>query len=72
MLQRLSILFVILQVYTASCSVLDNRVEEFQASDGSCNLPAELTSEISQYQPIVDQIVSNIVNGQFAGKTWER
>lgn len=34
------------------------------------NLTAELIKEIQSHQPIVDQIVSAVVNGKYSGDTW--
>lgn len=34
------------------------------------NLAPELIKEIQSYQPIVNQIVSAVVNGQYSGDTW--
>lgn len=34
------------------------------------NLAPELIKEIQSHQPIVDKIVSSIVNGPYSGDTW--
>ncbi|XP_055602889.1 carboxypeptidase Q-like isoform X1 [Uranotaenia lowii] len=36
-----------------------------------CDLPEDFIQEIHSYQPIVDHIVQEIVNGRFSGQTWE-
>jgi carboxypeptidase Q len=54
------------------CGVIDNRIDSFAYADGSCNLPENLVKEIRSYQPIVDKIIDKAVNGDFAGKTWDR
>uniref|UniRef100_A0A182NQN4 Carboxypeptidase Q n=1 Tax=Anopheles dirus TaxID=7168 RepID=A0A182NQN4_9DIPT len=56
----------------ASAGVTDNRVDTFgKRNDGSCDLPDSLLKEIHGYQPIVNKIVNKIVNGEFAGRTWD-
>ena len=37
-----------------------------------CRLPHRLTEEIRSYQPIVNRIAAAVVNGQYAGNTWQR
>lgn len=39
---------------------------------GNCLVPDTLIEEIEQYQPIVERIVNEIVQGQYAGDTWLR
>lgn len=40
--------------------------------DDKCNLSLDLINEIRSYEPIVDQIVSSIVNGKYSNDTWNR
>ncbi|XP_058453985.1 carboxypeptidase Q-like [Malaya genurostris] len=71
---RKLLLLLVLLLGRASTSVLDNRIDQFEldnSSENSCNLPDTLLQEIKTYQPIVNKIISGIVDGQFAGKTWE-
>ncbi|XP_019559218.3 carboxypeptidase Q-like [Aedes albopictus] len=57
--------------------VLDNRVDQYSFGGGgdngaeSCKLPDSLIREIEGYQPIVDKIIGKIVDGEFAGQTWQ-
>ena len=60
---------VVLSVF---CGVIDNRIDSYSFADGTCNLPDALVKEIEGYQPIVNKIVKKAVDGDFAGKTWER
>lgn len=50
--------------------VIDNRIEKFIDSDGNCALPSKLLNEIQSYQPIVNKISNEIVNGEYTGNTW--
>ncbi|XP_055546818.1 carboxypeptidase Q-like [Wyeomyia smithii] len=54
--------------------VLDNRIDQFEldesAGEESCNLPDDLRQEIKGYQSIVNKIIGRIVDGEFAGQTW--
>ncbi|XP_062565090.1 uncharacterized protein LOC134227540 [Armigeres subalbatus] len=68
-----SLLLLALQVLAG---VLDNRVDQYAFSGrsddgGSCKLPDNLIQEIKGYQPIVDKIITKIVDGEFAGQTWQ-
>ncbi|XP_055610816.1 carboxypeptidase Q-like [Uranotaenia lowii] len=51
-----------------SAGVIDNHVDQLGAD---CQLPDALVQEIKGYQPIVNKIVGRIVDGEFAGKTWD-
>jgi hypothetical protein len=62
----------VVSLFTINCNVIDNSIEKIVDSDGNCNLADELVTEIKNYQSTVNLIVENIVNGPFAGKTWER
>uniref|UniRef100_A0A182M9U7 Carboxypeptidase Q n=1 Tax=Anopheles culicifacies TaxID=139723 RepID=A0A182M9U7_9DIPT len=56
----------------ASAGVADNRIDTFgKLHDGSCDLPEALLKEIQGYQPIVNKIADKIVNGEYAGRTWD-
>ncbi|XP_055637461.1 carboxypeptidase Q-like [Toxorhynchites rutilus septentrionalis] len=72
---RLNLALLGLLVLRASAGVLDNRVDQYgsDAAKGvdSCTVPDSLVQEIKGYQPIVNKIVSKIVGGEFAGKTWD-
>lgn len=43
-----------------------NRIDDEECS----SLTPELIKEIKGHQPIVDQIASAVVNGQYSGDTW--
>lgn len=72
---RLIVVLLALLVFQASAGVLDNRIDQYgkDAAKGvsACTLPDSLIQEIKAYQPIVNKIVSKIVDGEFAGKTWD-
>jgi carboxypeptidase Q len=55
--------------------IIDNEIENFAFEENGkavCNLPDSLVKEIAGYQPIVNKIIEQIVNGKFKGKTWEQ
>lgn len=55
-------------------SVIDNNVDNYadeKYGRTSCNLPDNLVKEIAGYQPTVNKIINEILNGKFKGKTWE-
>ncbi|XP_049536295.1 carboxypeptidase Q-like [Anopheles darlingi] len=55
----------------SQAGIVDNRIDRFgKDSNGVCQLPDALVAEIRGYQPIVNKIVDKIVNGKFAGQTW--
>lgn len=61
-------------VQLAIAGVADNEVEHYAfEKDGEtvCNLPESLVKEIANYQPVVNRIVDEVLNGQFKGKTWD-
>ncbi|XP_053690764.1 carboxypeptidase Q-like [Sabethes cyaneus] len=62
--------FALLVVPEVRAGVLDNRIDQFQLGE-SCNLSDNLLQEIKGYQSIVNKIISRIVDGEFAGQTWE-
>lgn len=44
---------------------------DIERNDGECSgLSPELIKEIQSHQPVVDQIVSAVVNGKYSGDTW--
>lgn len=43
-----------------------------RATGDECALSLTIIDEIKSYQPVVNQIASAIVGGQFAGDTWKR
>lgn len=53
--------------YVINAENCNNEVDHDQ-----CDLSNALVSEIRSYQPIVDKIVQEIVNGEYAGNTWDR
>lgn len=55
--------------------VIDNEIENFAFEANGrtgCSLPDNLVKEIAGYQPIVNKIIDQIVNGKFKGKTWDQ
>lgn len=55
--------------------VIDNEIENFAFETNGrtgCSLPDNLVKEIAGYQPIVNKIIDQIVNGKFKGKTWDQ
>lgn len=67
----LTLLILISINYFVTSSYLDNRIDKYIASNGECNLPESIRSEIAGYQSIVNNIIQEIVNGKFAGDTHE-
>lgn len=62
---------VILSIASAvNGGVIDNRVEKFVDQNGQCALPPKLLDEIQSYQPIVNKIANEILNGNYTGDTW--
>lgn len=53
------------KTFNRSTSSLSNSI-----SRDECNLPDELTEEISRYKPIVEGIINASVNGIFKKRTW--
>lgn len=51
--------------------VIDNRIETFVDGNGNCALPSKLSNEIQSYQPIVNKIAQQILNGNYTGDTWK-
>lgn len=52
------------------CGVFDNNIEKFVDGNGNCALPTKLLNEIQSYQPIVNKIAQEILNGNYSGDTW--
>lgn len=50
--------------------VIDNRIEKFIDGNGNCALSPKLVNEIQSYQPIVNRIAEEILNGNYTGNTW--
>ncbi|XP_058825600.1 carboxypeptidase Q-like [Topomyia yanbarensis] len=71
---RYFVLLAALLVGLVTASLVDNRIDQFEldrSGINSCNLPDGLLQEIKGYQPIVNKIISRIVDGEFAGITWD-
>ena len=55
--------------------VIDNVIDAFlitrENGKNECNLPDNLAKEIAGYQPTVNKIINEILNGKFKGKTWD-
>lgn len=50
--------------------VIDNRIEKFVDANGNCALSPKLLNEIQSYQPVVNKITKEILNGNYTGNTW--
>lgn len=61
---------VIVSLSVVNGAVIDNRIDKFIDATGNCALPSKLLNEIKSYQPIVDKIAKEILNGSYTGDTW--
>lgn len=61
---------LILTSSVVNAGVIDNRIEKFIDSNGNCAVSPKLVNEIQSYQPIVNQIAEEILNGNYTGNTW--
>lgn len=52
--------------------LVDNSDKANNLGETKCSLSQELMEEIQSYQPIVDKIVTSVVDGQYSGSTWQR
>lgn len=66
----IKVLAVVLSANVALGGVIDNRIEKYVDSNGNCALPPKLLDEIKSYQPIVNKIAKEILNGNYTGDTW--
>lgn len=55
-----------------STAVIEGKANKYLDSAGNCRLPHELLEEIRSKQSIVNHIANEIVNGSFAGNTFDR
>lgn len=57
-------LFLFAFLTFVSASVINNEINK-------CNLNSELIEEIQNYQPIVNKIIEEVINGQFQNSTYD-
>ncbi|KAG4067446.1 hypothetical protein HA402_009683 [Bradysia odoriphaga] len=67
--QRVAVIFIFACV-VVNAGVIDNRVDKYVDVHGNCAVPPKLLDEIQSYQPIVNRIAKEILNGTFTGDTW--
>lgn len=68
--QRIAAVILLLTSVVVNGAVIDNRIEKYVDVDGNCAMPTKLLTEIQSYQPIVNRIAQEILNGTYTGDTW--
>lgn len=53
-------------IYNVLNEIINNKVDNVECP----NLTPKLIEEIQSYQPIVNEIVGAVVNGNYSGDTW--
>ncbi|KAJ6625715.1 Carboxypeptidase Q [Pseudolycoriella hygida] len=61
---------ILLSFSAVKCEVIDNEIHKLAYIDDECELPDKLRKEIHSYQPIVNKIADEVLNGRFAGDTY--
>lgn len=69
--QRIAAVILLLTSVVVNGGVIDNRIEKYVDGDGNCAMPTTLLTEIQSYQPIVNRIAQEILNGTYTGDTWK-
>lgn len=64
--------FLLGLVAVCNGNITNNNIEKYVDQNGNCALPAHLIAEIKSYQPVVDRITKEILNGPYTGGTWNR
>lgn len=63
---------LLLSLIAVHADITNNNIDQYVDQNGKCALPDHLVAEIQSYQPIVNRITKEILNGPYTGGTWNR
>lgn len=72
LIDPLLVLGFLLGLIAVHADISNNNIDQYVDKNGNCALPDHLIAEIQSYQPIVDRITKEILNGKYTGGTWNR